>query len=95
MVQTDFGDSKKISDPEKNKKSGFDKVLNDDRNSLFETLEVSRPQVAGTFVGTALYMSPEMLNDNNAVQASDLWALGCILHQIRTGSTPFHADSDF
>ena len=51
--------------------------------------------MAGTFVGTALYISPEMLTDNKAVLASDLWALGCILYQMRTGSTPFQADSDF
>ena len=67
FVQTDFGDSKKLTDPEESKQIGFNQLANDDRNSLFETLEVSRAQVAGTFVGTALYMSPEMLNNNNAV----------------------------
>ena len=81
-----------MSESEKYRGNGH---FNDDRNSLFETQEGSRQTVAGTFVGTALYISPEMLTDNKAVLASDLWALGCILYQMRTGSTPFQADSDF
>jgi len=43
----------------------------------------------GTFVGTALYVSPEMLIDNIASPASDLWALGCIIFKMLTGNTPF------
>ena len=34
----------------------------------------------GTFVGTAYYVSPEMLNDNVSQPESDLWALGCIVY---------------
>ena len=45
-----------------------------------------------SFVGTALYISPEMLTDNVAAPASDLWALGCIIYQMRFGTTPFHAN---
>lgn len=32
-----------------------------------------------TFVGTPLYVSPEMLQDNISSPAGDIWALGCIL----------------
>lgn len=33
-----------------------------------------------TFVGTPLYVSPEMLQDNISSPAGDIWALGCILY---------------
>ena len=34
-------------------------------------------------------MSPEMLKENQAHYASDLWALGCIIYQCLTGVPPF------
>lgn len=60
---------------------------------------------ASDFVGTADYVSPEMLrgteegvNDQNAqyetYPAMDLWALGCIIYEMFVGQSPFHAASD-
>ena len=43
----------------------------------------------GTFVGTMNYLSPEMIEDCNAVCESDLWALGCIIFKMVTGKVPF------
>jgi len=43
----------------------------------------------GTFVGTAYYVSPEMLSENISSTASDLWALGCILYRMVIGKLPF------
>jgi serine/threonine protein kinase len=43
----------------------------------------------GTFVGTPLYVAPEMLEYNHAGKFTDLWALGCILYQLLIGVTPF------
>jgi serine/threonine protein kinase len=34
----------------------------------------------GTFVGTPLYVAPEMLDGNRAGRFTDLWALGCIIY---------------
>jgi len=45
----------------------------------------------GTFVGTPLYVAPEMLEGNFAGKFTDLWALGCIIYQFHVGVTPFNA----
>lgn len=47
-----------------------------------------------TFVGTALYVSPEMLEDNISKPASDLWALGCILFKMLSGTYPFEGSTE-
>ena len=41
------------------------------------------------FVGTAEYLAPEVLRDEGACEASDLWALGCIVYQLLSGAPPF------
>lgn len=43
----------------------------------------------GTFVGTPIYSTPEMLNKSTSGPFTDLWALGVILYQIVTGKIPW------
>lgn len=50
---------------------------------------------ASSFVGTAEYVSPELLNDKNACKASDLWAFGCIIYQLLAGRPPFKAGNEY
>ena len=42
-----------------------------------------------SFVGTAQYVSPEVLTSKEAYFSSDLWALGCIVYQLMSGQLPF------
>jgi len=47
------------------------------------------------FVGTAEYVSPEVLQSGDSGLASDLWALGCIIYKFFTGTTPFLRDNEY
>lgn len=44
-----------------------------------------------SFVGTAQYVSPELLTDKSALYGSDLWAIGCIIYQMISGLPPFRS----
>lgn len=48
-----------------------------------------------SFVGTAQYVSPELLRHREDTPASDLWAFGCILYQMVSGLPPFRAPNDY
>ncbi|KAF2864323.1 kinase-like protein [Piedraia hortae CBS 480.64] len=76
---TDFGTAKILADPSTADSDGQDE--NSDR--------------AVSFVGTAEYVSPELLRDKNACKASDLWAFGCIVYQLLVGRPPFKAPNEY
>ncbi|XP_052199316.1 3-phosphoinositide-dependent protein kinase 2-like isoform X2 [Diospyros lotus] len=48
-----------------------------------------------TFVGTAAYVPPEVLNSSPATFGNDLWALGCTLYQMLSGTSPFKDASEW
>jgi len=50
---------------------------------------------ARSFVGTAQYVSPELLTHKAACKSSDFWALGCIIYQLLSGKVPFRAGNDY
>lgn len=49
----------------------------------------------GSFVGTAEYVSPELLKHNLCGFESDVWALGCILYQFFHGNPPFKGSTEY
>jgi tRNA A-37 threonylcarbamoyl transferase component Bud32 len=44
-------------------------------------------------LGTPLYMAPETIEGRAADQRSDLYAIGCMLHELLTARPPFHGES--
>lgn len=84
---TDFGTAKILPDP---------KVYSSSREvALGDSTDGAETDRAVSFVGTAEYVSPELLRDKNACKASDLWAFGCIIYQLLAGRPPFKAANEY
>ena len=52
-----------------------------------------RATMVGTIIGTAAYMSPEQAKGNCVDQRSDIWAFGCVLHEMLTGKAAFAGET--
>lgn len=50
---------------------------------------------AKSFVGTAEYVSPELLEGKYCGKPGDIWAFGCILYQLIAGKPPFKATNEY
>uniref|UniRef100_A0A182PH15 3-phosphoinositide-dependent protein kinase 1 n=1 Tax=Anopheles epiroticus TaxID=199890 RepID=A0A182PH15_9DIPT len=53
------------------------------------------PNKRRSFVGTAQYVSPEILTGTPSSPASDLWSYGCTIYQMVCGVSPFRAASEY
>jgi 3-phosphoinositide dependent protein kinase-1 len=88
---TDFGTAKILKTEPKS--SGPTSALNGDMPG--DPTDGAESDRAVSFVGTAEYVSPELLRDKNACKSSDLWAFGCILFQLIAGRPPFKAANEY
>ncbi|XP_066139667.1 3-phosphoinositide-dependent protein kinase 1 isoform X1 [Euwallacea fornicatus] len=84
ILITDFG-SAKIQQ----------KVIIDQTNDEVNEDDENRQRRRNSFVGTAQFVSPEMLQECKSSPASDLWALGCIIFQMASGFMPFTGGSEY
>ena len=48
----------------------------------------------GTILGTVAYMAPEQISGTGTDHRVDLWALGILLYQMLTGTSPFAGDHE-
>lgn len=88
---TDFGTAKILDPPKKPPQNG------DGPNGMSYPEDPAKgdDSKANSFVGTAEYVSPELLTDKAACKASDLWAFGCIVFQLLSGRPPFKAANEY
>ncbi|RPA98442.1 Pkinase-domain-containing protein [Choiromyces venosus 120613-1] len=88
---TDFGTAKILDLPKKPPQNG------DGPNGMSYPGDPTEEDdsKANSFVGTAEYVSPELLTDKAACKASDLWAFGCIVFQLLSGRPPFKAANEY
>lgn len=79
VMVTDFGAAKVVDEQDPNTADG---AADEDSRK-------------GSFVGTAEYVTPELLERNECGTPSDFWALGCILYQMVLGRPPFKEASEY
>ncbi|SMN22251.1 similar to Saccharomyces cerevisiae YDR466W PKH3 Protein kinase with similarity to mammalian phosphoinositide-dependent kinase 1 (PDK1) and yeast Pkh1p and Pkh2p [Maudiozyma saulgeensis] len=79
LMITDFGAATTVTKAELDGES---------RNDLNATNSTS------SFVGTAEYVSPELLLYNKCTTSSDIWALGCMIYQFLEGCPPFRGSNE-
>lgn len=52
-------------------------------------------KVCDTFVGTAIYMSPERATGNSYSFSADIWSLGLVVYELLTLAHPFPPNASF
>ncbi|KAL2741064.1 3-phosphoinositide-dependent protein kinase 1 isoform X4 [Vespula squamosa] len=100
LLITDFGSAKILKDPETPQLMGppaddAQQQQQQQQQPQQQQQQQGRKERRGSFVGTAQYVSPELLTDKTASRASDLWALGCIVYQMVAGLPPFRSRSEY
>ncbi|KAI3379672.1 hypothetical protein SNEBB_001091 [Seison nebaliae] len=83
LLLTDFGSAKILTETVKNKPSG-----DSDKEDNFRERKAS-------FVGTAQFIAPEILQSNPEQRWADLWSIGCVLFQFITGLWAFHGNHEY
>jgi eukaryotic-like serine/threonine-protein kinase len=72
---------------------GAVKVLDFGIAVVLDTIEPTRLTTTGQILGTPAYMAPEQASGTPVGAPADLYALGCVLHELLAGDPPFVADS--
>ncbi|WP_432824730.1 protein kinase domain-containing protein [Dactylosporangium sp. CA-092794] len=74
--------------------SGSVKLLDFGIAAILRT-DVTRLTATGNPIGTSRYMSPEQIQCTRITPRSDLYALGCLLHELLTGQPVFNGGNEF
>ncbi|MFC8592412.1 serine/threonine-protein kinase [Streptomyces atroolivaceus] len=73
---------------------GTVKVLDFGIAAILRT-DVTKLTATGSPIGTYQYMAPEQVRGGRTSPQTDLYALGCVLHELLSGTRLFSADSEY
>ena len=72
---------------------GLARWKEDGAGSLSEAPTMAESTAAGVVLGTVGYMAPEQVRGERADARSDIFAFGCVLHEMLGGHNPFRRES--
>ncbi|MDQ0695256.1 serine/threonine-protein kinase [Streptomyces albidoflavus] len=75
-------------------RDGTVKVLDFGIAAILRT-DATKLTATGSPIGTSQYMAPEQVRGGRVTPQTDLYALGCVLHELLCGHALFQADSEF
>ncbi|MHB9854799.1 protein kinase domain-containing protein [Streptomyces krungchingensis] len=75
-------------------RDGTVKVLDFGIAAILQT-DVTRLTATGSPIGTHQYMAPEQVRGGRVTPRTDLYALGCVLHELLSGRPLFSGDGEF
>lgn len=75
-------------------RDGTVKVLDFGIAAILRT-DATKLTATGSPIGTSQYMAPEQVRGGRVTPQTDLYALGCVLHELLSGRALFQADSEF
>ncbi|WP_326807179.1 protein kinase [Streptomyces sp. NBC_01775] len=75
-------------------RGGTVKVLDFGIAAILRT-DVTKLTAVGSYMGSRPYMAPEQIQSGQITPQTDLYALGCILHELLSGQRPFNGPSDY
>ena len=95
IVNPDMEDADEDDDDDEDEEDEEDENDDNDNNESSGKKKKKMPKVrlkrSMTFVGTAEYISPEVIADRPAEFGTDIWAFGVMLYQMYFNNTPFKA----